>query len=291
MWTNSEQNKELISFDMVEKKILDNIKKDWYLEEYKTITIKNISYNIYSVEWYTNNILYYCNKDSKIIFSLLPIMQDMFYKIAMILWCYRNVKWDDWRYRMYKIETIDWKPYKERIDGIDQLLDIDTNKLKIETWKELDKYSEDYYQAWLDIWFYIRSYALLAYKLKKNDWEYRVISDEWLNIDITFKAIRIKELESYLINKQITQESFDKFLPKIKALLPEQILDQRFDNVGNTITKKELDWYLDRGRITIQEYNLLLESLEEVEQQKRIKTMKEKALKHWTKWELERVWE
>ncbi len=246
MYKEQLKEKNVIS-TLINKETAD-LKEKWLLESYWWwVKINKITKNIYSVEWYTWNISYFIDKNWKTILSTVWIMKNYYFKTASILAGYTEVKQKDGTYKLYKIWSID----------------INTKKIKPE--KVVDKYSEEYFNAWMDIAFYSISMSILLFHKEATDWGYTPQNKEWLDIDIDFKVLKIKDLYEYKEHWQITDKIYKELLPQVQALLLEQIWDRRFERVWRQITKEEIEFYKKENLISSELYELAIQQLAEVE--------------------------
>lgn len=252
--------------NQVRSKIIEKLKVKWLFEWYWWVVVNKIKDEVYSVEWDTWNISYFANKTWEVIISTVWVMNSYYFKTASILTWYFEIKWEDWTYRLYKIKEIDR----------------DNNKIIPE--KEVDKYSEEYYNARMDIAFFGISMSTKLFLKKSTDWLYNELDNEWLWVALNTKVLKILDLYTFYNNKQITKELFDKYLSKLQSLLLQQIADSRFERVKRQITKEELDFYLNENLISKELYDLAIQELKELED---LKQQKEEKKKNWMKKALE----
>ena len=67
---------------------------------------------------------------------------------------------------------------------------------------------------------------------------------------------------TFLERKQITQELYIKYMPKVIKQLPEQIGDIRLMRIRNTVTEEEITGYLNKKLITKEVFDLLLKNIQ-----------------------------
>lgn len=230
-----------------EETILREMFKKEYWERFPaTLIVKKVKDWTFAVSSNWININTYVNSKWEVILNVIWVWKHYYFKKASILawyWEQKNEKTGE--YEMFKIKSIDEK----------------TNKMIPE--KKVDKLSEEYFQAWMDIAFYSLLLSKEVLLIEATDWWYNQIRRKWLEVDTQHKVLRIIDLVSYYKNWQITQELYKEFLPKVKQQLKDQIQDERLWRVWRQVTQEELDWYLKDNFINTDEYKILIESLEE----------------------------
>ncbi|MEF2176102.1 MAG: hypothetical protein V3575_06515 [Candidatus Absconditabacteria bacterium] len=244
--------------NQVRSKIIEKLKVKGLFEGYGGVVVNKIKDEVYSVEGDTGNISYFANKTGEVIISTVGVMNSYYFKTASILTGYFEIKGEDGTYRLYKIKEIDR----------------DNNKIIPE--KEVDKYSEEYYNARMDIAFFGISMSTKLFLKKSTDGLYNELDNEWLGVALNTKVLKILDLYTFYNNKQITKELFDKYLSKLQSLLLQQIADSRFERVKRQITKEELDFYLNENLISKELYDLAIQELKELEDLKQQKEEKKK---------------
>lgn len=103
------------------------------------------------------------------------------------------------------------------------------------------------------------------------------------------KTLRIRDIESFLKNKQIDKKMFDQTLKTIQSQIIGQISDERFERIGDEITFDELRDYYEKGFLDKNIYERAIKTLGEVEGKRMERNKKKEALKEKTKGELKKV--
>lgn len=269
-----------------EEKVL---KEKWRLDSYWRIKLTQILDNVFSVEWKSGNISYFIdsNWDTTINIVWLSEPSNVYYRRASILSWFWDIKWDDWIYRLFRITDVDIK-----VDNWNwEFETLQTNQMLSEFWvtrilemlnskkiiivpriwtEEINKYSEEYYNAWKDIDFYSWTFLIRSLLIPSKEWTlWKYEEDVYLSM-IEKWNIRVKDFIRFYEQWQIIWEQemwkdvYDKLLPKVANLLLWQIWDRRFDMVWDPITKVELDWYLKEWYITEEYYLQCIELMVEL---------------------------
>ena len=218
---------------LIKKEIKINKKIMWNLEKNENIIqnleilakqrfndseakVSKINDNLYSLEtdW---NINGYVNEEWKVIANPSIFSDyDNYNELLELTW-YKEKK--DWKlYRMYRLKD----------------------------WKEIDKYSLEYFQIWVDINFYE------AYRLSNLKINNRISSNQLKKLLpslIETWSFRIKDLTPFLKRKQISEEEFKKELPKLVDLLKKQIIDIRFKKINDEVSEQEIKDYFENWYI------------------------------------------
>jgi len=242
----------------IKEKSIEDIINDKYLDKYWNIDIKKINNNIYAISTNKRNIAFFVDSKGDVILSITSIaefknIETYFQK----LWV-KEEKDEQWVYHMYCIDN-EWKK------------------------KEVDKYSEEYFDIWMSIWFILgRDVILKTYEWDTKNTIYK-IPDKTLEFFIKDKSIRLMDFVVLKQKGNITKEQFIKYHKQLQWLLLEQIWDTRFwlldNNSTITINNKYGNFHLDTSKVTISEieflyklkiisgniYKLAMEKLEELE--------------------------
>lgn len=269
MWfeNNNLQNKEE---DILKNILINSAENEIDLEIYKKSTIKKVKdwVFLFSIDW--KNIINYKNNDWEILFNLKYIrdISKLNNKIIDELVWYKEIKNEKWIYDIYKILGKD-KNWNILLDN-----------------EKIDTFSEKYYEIFVNKDFFsqyvnnkISDTFIESYKERINKWQNLNkintpnYSDEILNDLFDLWVIRIKNIENYYKNNQITKEQFEIYLKKFQNILIKQIFDSRFEKVNDIVTKEEIEEYRKNNYI---DENLYKECLKLIEERDKIKQEKEK---------------
>lgn len=212
------------------------------------------------IKW---NVWFYCNENWDVIFNLKAISDWPYFKQAQLLSWYIEKKMPNGDYEMYKITTVNWKPYPQ---WLSLLLGWNINNINLWVWEKVNKYSIDYFKIWQNINFYEAKLFNKTLQLSPTPWENpTILNEEYFRIDIKNWNLRIKDLVKFLEQGQLEwwQDLFKLLLPKVREKLLEQIWDKRFDMVWDPVTAEEIQnyfrcWYINK-ELYIQSINLLKE--------------------------------
>ena len=258
--------------DINSKNIYDWLKKEWYLEEYPNLEIIKIKNDLYAIDATWNSIWLFVNKTWEVILNISTVSKQHYFKTACILAWYIEVKDKNWKYIMYKIKNID----KE--------------KKIINPERIVDKHSEEYFKAWMNIAFFELSLSILLFHKEATDGWYTPQSKEWLLIDIKYKVLKIKDLYEYKQKEQIDAKLFNELLPKVQNLLLEQIWDDRFKRAWREITMEELNFYKNEHLIPEELYQLAKKEFEKVQSLEQKKQEEQRThMKDVFKWAMQDV--
>lgn len=249
--------------ELIKSREEEKLKKRWFLDSYWwKIIITHIVDDVFSVEWISWNITYYINWSNDVLVTLWNIWESPLFKQWLLLSWFIETKDDKWVYHLYRIREINWKDYPSWILS---LIWWDLSKISITKWEEVDKYSEEYYNAWVDISFYVWYIAIGSLKRPPLKWDKLVmVWNDFLDACISDKVLRIKDLLFFKERWDIDKDIYDKLLPKVVNLLLWQIWDKRFDMVWDPVTKEELDWYFKEWYITKEYYLQCIELMVEL---------------------------
>lgn len=217
--TNLETKKENI--DLVIQKLTKQEEKVYNWESFKITFIKD---NVYSVEWKKWNINYYLNNNWEILYNH---------------WWVFTLPWYN-----QKLEKL-W--YKEEKVWTEYIM------TRINDNSKVDKYSIEYYNIFVDLDFDFSLKYLDEAINSKN----RLSRNQALELIPTFISawsLKINELETFLNRWSITKEDFNNFLAKMKVLLKEQTIDERWNikKFWKEVTENEIKeyfqkWYIDKN--------------------------------------------
>ena len=235
------------------------LKENWYLDKFWwKLKIVCINDNVFSVEWTSWNITYYIDGNGDRILSAnniskLSSIDNYYLKLSI-----KEKKDEQWVYHMYRIDA-QW------------------NK------QEIDKYSEEYFNIWVDLSFlHWRDFVLKVFEWDTKKTTLK-IEDKLLEMMIKDTSIRLVDLLILQQKWNITKEQFINYSKQLQWMLLSQIWDTRFwlldNNSTITINNKYGNFHLDTSKVTISEieflyklkiisgniYKLAMEKLEELE--------------------------
>lgn len=216
-----DNNKEKTNL-IIEKLLKQELEKHPNRNE-KIMFIKD---NVYWVEFDTWNIWYYLNNEWEITFS---------HSRAIFLPWYSQ-----------KLEKL-W--YKEEKVWTEYIM------TKISDNSKVDKYSIEYYNIFVDL--DLDFDFSLKYLDEAINSKNRLSRNQALELIPTFISawsLKINELETFLNRWSITKEDFNNFLAKMKVLLKEQTIDERWNmkKFWKEVTENEIKeyfqkWYIDKN--------------------------------------------
>ncbi|MDD4151875.1 MAG: hypothetical protein PHR68_04635 [Candidatus Gracilibacteria bacterium] len=264
---NNLQNKEE---DILKNILINSAENEIDLEIYKKSTIKKVKDGVFLFSIDGKNIINYKNNDGEILFNLKYIrdISKLNNKIVDELVGYKEVKNEEGIYDIYKIVG------KDKNGNI--LLDNE----------KIDIFTEKYYEIFVNKDFFsqyvnnkISDTFIESYKERINKGQNvnkinaPNYSDETLNDLFDLGVIRIKNIENYYKNNQITKEQFEIYFKKFQNILIKQIFDYRFEKVNDIVTKEEIEEYKKNNYI---DENLYKECIKLIKERDEIKQEKEK---------------
>lgn len=137
------------------------------------------------------------------------------------------------------------------------LRDLDDKGNPLPGAKPIDKFSNDYYQAFMEISFYDDRLILDTFLLPDaiEEWQtkwprtYSKVSDKLIFSFIDSKVVRIKDLVELKKHEQVTDSLYTKVLSILQSQLIDSIGDSRFERVNRGVTQEELDFYFKNNLI------------------------------------------
>lgn len=195
----------------------------------------------------------------------------MFNKAAFLAG-YREIKQSNGVYNLYHIQDIDEKTGQAKPGA-----------------KPLDIFSVEFFQAWMDIWFYLSEIVIRIYKNGEKKEDFGEVTQDVIDEFTETKTLRIRDIEFFLKHKQINKKLFDKTLKVLQDQILGQIGDNRFERIGDEITFDELRGYYEKGYIDKKLYEQAIKTLGEVEAKRLERDKKRDALKEKTKGEIKKV--
>ncbi|EKE29685.1 MAG: hypothetical protein ACD_2C00121G0003 [uncultured bacterium (gcode 4)] len=235
------------------------IKKYKWLDRLKTYKLWKVSNSVYADSFDWINVTSFIDKKWETIFHVDPVRSAHYFKKALYLAWYKEIKDASWIYNLYLIKNIDTKTWNAILWS-----------------KPLDKHSLEYFRAWHDIIFHEDKLWLETYKRPSLEWNLHKPQDWQLEWYIWSWALRIKDLHTLLMQKQIDRKIFDKFLPSLQKLLLTQIWDTRFEALWDYVTEQEIKDYYEGWYIS---KDLAMECYKKIKERDSIKQRKEKRKK------------
>lgn len=135
--------------------------------------------------------------------------------------------------------------------------------------KPIDKFSREYYKAFIDIRFYDDRLGIETYKLPMTNGKYGTVELKELRLLAESGALRIRDLVVFKKTGQTTETDFTAALAILQKNLLNTIGDYRFERVNQGVTREELDSYLKDGLIDKVLHTRAIQRLEQVEKIKR----------------------
>ena len=290
------------------KKVIEDLKKDNLLEEFgweENIEVYKLwswVYEVYAND--TKNIQHFCNKEWETILSIWSVIKDKYFKEALILsWLYFAKEKDSptdhlhiLKYNWKEVYYLDAKTLLKLVEQVQDNKDKKERLKWLEKWKEIDKFSYEYFKAWKNISFYEERLYLHLVKNsvivhKEDDWT--GFFDKWwkssLDYDLDDWFLLIKDIE-FFANYQMLSKDKDKnkneelkkyYIKKIvKDLFLKQIMDERFIKTQDQITKEQVEEYYKKWYLPEKIYKQAIKILEEIEKaDTKLEEQKEKEQK------------
>lgn len=272
MAENEKTNAESSQLDELKARLL---KENPHLKDYPHLFLRQIDDNLFAFSYEWKNIDYFVDENLKWVLNLKRIRKENYDLKTEDEWYKKSLLYISWQAWYIEIEQ-NWVYNMYEVD------DVDTETWKFKLWKKVDIFTKEYYTAWEKIWFYYRLLQLNVSIELPN----KKIEEEKISRFIKDKVIRIKDLEGFKNQWQISEEMFKEFLPKAKELLEWQIKDSRFWDIWKQITMEELKYYLDKNFITQSEFDKLSKTWSETKQKRELKKKAESDLIQWTKTKL-----
>jgi len=283
--------KKLISLEINKKLtnlIRERLKEKWYLKNYWEVVVYRLKkdLNIF-LSLKTWNIQAYLDDKWEIIFNITTLLEnfdpDFFHKAQILSWYYFERKNNE--DHLYEL-LYNWKPVKdlppERLLFLVLQLKWKTNFPKnkwISKWKELDKFSYEYFQAWKDIAFFeiritIKSFIeWIKYKVNKAE---KWFWSRWDFLDwaLELKALTIEDIEFFANHNMLANDEKEneklkmKYIKQIVKYLPEMAVEENYYKLWDQLTKEKLKKYLEKWYISKVQYEnmlILFDGLEKVD--------------------------
>ena len=257
-------------------KIRNNIINEWLVDKNEKLNIKEIKKGIYAV--WNKNVRFYVDKEWNLIFDITTLAEDLFdpdffHKAQILSWYYFERKNNE--DHLYEL-LYNWKPVKdlppERLLFLVLQLKWKTNFPKnkwISKWKELDKFSYEYFQAWKDIAFFeiritIKSFIeWIKYKVNKAE---KWFWSRWDFLDwaLELKALTIEDIEFFANHNMLANDEKEneklkmKYIKQIVKYLPEMAVEENYYKLWDQLTKEKLKKYLEKWYISKVQYENML---------------------------------
>ncbi len=222
------------------------------------LIIKQVDKGVFSVGT-TESVSFFCDEKGEAILKLISQREAYYFKQAGYLAWFREVKESDGKtLNLYHIRDID-------------------NKGNPLSWvKPIDKFSREYYQAFMDIDFYDDRLVLETFKkpdaVEKSTSESEkkfTKPDTQLLLSLATSVMRIKDLVILKKQWQVTESDYKSALAILQKNLLNTIGDYRFERVNQGVTRGELDLYLNDGLIDKALHSRAIQRLEQVEKIKK----------------------
>lgn len=239
---NAPEIRNRIDWEKKAKVLYNKLVWEGYLKNNPTLVVRYIEPGVFSV-WWSKNVTDFRDENNNVIFDLETIVKwfkspEEFTTISWFAW-FREIKDAQWRYHLYHIEHIDvrtWEPIK---------------------WAtEILPTSKEYYRAWKKIWFCHARIVIDAGLSETN--KHLPHSRDSLDLKLSLWALKIWDIEKFLLNWTITQEDYVWALSETRKQLVTQARDmdggfskyQRVTKEKIVITEEEVRGYEKRGLIT-----------------------------------------
>lgn len=260
------------TIELREKKVRDIlVKEKVFKDTEKNMTMHYVKEWVFA--WYNGrNVSGFLKENGEAIVMLLPIVENPVFDKAAYLAGFRDIRNTNRVWNMYRIQDIDEKTGKEKPGA-----------------KPMDIFSVEFFQAWMDIWFYLSKLGIEILKQSDTEWVFHKLNQDIFDEFTETKTLRIRDIESFLKNKQINKKLFDKTLKVIQGQILGQISDNRFERIGDEITFDELRGYYERGYLDKKLYEQTIKTLGEVEEKRLERDKKKDTLKEKTRGEIKKV--
>jgi hypothetical protein len=274
--------------------------KEWFIEKWENYWIKKIKEWVYAI--WSKNLRNYIDKKGNLIIDIKTLIEwkfdpDFFQKAQILSWYYFERK--DNKNHLYELEY-NWTAVKDLppekllflVLQLKWKTDFPKNKW-VKKWKEIDKFSEEYFQAWKNIAFFeiritIKSFIeWIKYGVNKAEkwfWE----KWDFLSWAVDLKALTIEDIEFFADHNMLAKDKKEnerlkqKYIKQIIKYLPEMAVNENFYKLWDQLTKKKLKTYYKKWYLTKNQYESLLilfdglkKEEEKVEEKKKTEEEKE----------------
>lgn len=213
------------------------------------LIIKQVERNVFILG--TNRIVSaFYDEKSDVILNLNSLRRAYYFQKAGYLAGYREIPSDTQPVNLYHIKDIDDKG--NPLSGA----------------KPIDKFSREYYKAFMDIAFYDDRLMIESYKKPMTDGKFGEMDDELL-LMFSESSMRIRDLVQMKRQGQVTEKGYKSALAILQKNLLNTIGDYRFERVNQGVRREELDSYLKDGLIDQALHTQATQKLERVEKIKR----------------------
>lgn len=192
------------------------------------------------------------------------------------IWFYIDIEWNNIaspvneRNDKNYLEKLEKLWYKEEKIWTEYII------IRLSDNSKVDKYSVEYFNIFSDFR-YIDSIKYLDEALNSKNRLSRSQALELIPTFINAWSLKIWELASFLERWSITQEDFEKFLPKMRVLLKEQTIDERWNmkKFWKEVTEEEIKdyfqkWYIDQN-LAKELYDIIKKRDEKTKEQNKVK--------------------
>jgi len=139
----------------------------------------------------------------------------------------------------------------------------------ISKWKELDKFSYEYFQAWKDIAFFEIRITIKSFIEWIKYWVNKAEKWFWLRWDfldwaLKLKALTIEDIEFFAKHNMLAKDEKEneklkmKYIKQIVKYLPEMAVEENYYKLWDQLTKEKLKRYLEKWYINKTQYENML---------------------------------
>ena len=284
----------------IEQLVLERIKKRINYEKNKnkfwTLKVKQIWKNLFElISEETKNVEWFNNIDWEIVLNITSVIEDPLFKEALILsglyfWKEKDSPTDHLHILKYNWKEVYYLDAKTLLKLVEQVQDNKDKKERLkwlEKWKEIDKFSYEYFKAWKNIVFYedrlFFDWFKKTIKLWELKWELEKYKDkyviwyfEWWNYKIEdhlfIGSVLIKDIEFFANYQMLSKdknknEELKKYYIKkiVKDWFLKQIMDERFIKTQDQITKEQVEEYYKKWYLPEKIYKQAIKTLEKIE--------------------------
>ena len=229
-----ERPREVSPQKVQEKQVLhileEKLIKFWWFEK-NEIKVVRIEPNLFSVGT-EKNISFYCDEKWKIAFNIGYIRKQPFFQSFLSTAGFSEMKNTAGEYKLSRVNR----------NSSTSVGDVQG--------KDISLYSKEYFFAWEDTEFYRNRFTIDVFRRQDVNKNYHSLSDGKIQNLFNAKSLRVRDFISFLEHKQITQETYDRYIQKLIEQLPRQIGDLRLNKIDDIVTLEEIQDYLERKIIS-----------------------------------------